>query len=157
MLNFLLEEINNSLDTGNYYVALVSALTAIDIATSYENSGNTTKDLFVKWFEDNLQNKYTVKFTNDLKVFLNGADCYALRCKVLHCGSDFTGDQRASDVLEKFKFTTANAHNNFTEFNGKSRLQLNVKWFCTDVVNSISSKRYPIPSNALIIYNDINF
>lgn len=36
--------------------------------------------------------------------FLNGGDCYALRCAVLHEGSDDIVEQRAREALERFEF-----------------------------------------------------
>ncbi len=68
---------------------------------------------------------------------MQGEDCYALRCALLHEGTDDISEQRAQEVLENFKFVVPPdgliVHNNQS---GKA-LQLQVDIFCRDICASV--------------------
>ena len=69
---------------------------------------------------------------NDKIVFLNGPDCYALRCAYLHEGSSDIQGQRARTILEKFRFGAPRPgldHNNRYD----RILHLQVDVFCKDI------------------------
>ena len=146
MISKIIQEIKSSLCNKNYYVSLISSLTLIDIVTSIENNGSTSGTKFANWFEANLSNKYKHRTGHNSAetIFLNGLDCYALRCSILHNGSDFTGQQNKSNMLERFRFTNEGAHCNLFNFGntGKSELNLSVKDFCEDIIDAVSKCNY---------------
>lgn len=116
-----------AIEQENFYAALITALTIPDICVALEH-GNTTGKEYAKWFDSNL----------DYKNFLSGNDCYALRCSVLHQGTDDITEQRMREVLEHYIFLTKGSHRILFKnciFNGvnKSFLQLNVTTFCIDI------------------------
>lgn len=75
---------------------------------------------------------------NVQKVLLSGADCYALRCALLHKGSDQMDRQRAQDTLERFVFTIPRGR---ACFNGNLMmpgiLQISVPIFCSQVAVAV--------------------
>ncbi len=106
------------------------ALTMPDICgkISYpniEHSGPRYK----KWFEDNLAETYKTEIGGHEVVFLTASDCWALRCSILHLGTDDITGQRAQDVLDKFMFTTLGSHLIRTD----KVLTLNTGSFCEEI------------------------
>ena len=92
----------------NWLAGLALALTLPDMCASVETGKGTGKN-YADWFDRYLQAEYTAELPEvdgrfAPHVFLSGNDCYALRCALLHRGSDDITDQRARDVLDRFEF-----------------------------------------------------
>jgi len=83
IFEIILEEIEKSMLSGNYYSVLTMVLTLPNICASIDSGkGNTSgedKDLYEKWL-----NNYTCYKDNDRK--LNSKIVYEIRCKLLHNG-----------------------------------------------------------------------
>jgi hypothetical protein len=131
---FLLS-IRASLEARNWLAALTTALLLPDICGFIEGTERGSEARYVAWFRRYVQPRYTGRPGNMFDhIFLSGNDCYALRCALLHEGTDETVGQRARQTLERFEFVTPlpgniNRHNNQ---NG-TRLQLQVDDFCADM------------------------
>ena len=69
-------------------------------------------------------------------VFLSGSDCYALRCAVIHQGSDQTDRQTAADALKAFEFVVSGS-NSFHMNKMNDKLQLHVPTFCNDICEAV--------------------
>ena len=78
------------------------------------------------------------------EIWLNGADCYALRCALLHEGSDQTDRQKAKDAIDAFTFLVSSAthkeHNSRVGIAGeRTYLALDVATFCTQIADAVDT------------------
>jgi hypothetical protein len=125
----IIESVEQSLKSKNFYSALLVSISLPAICAAIEHGESHNKE-YATWFDTNLPN---------YKGYLTGNDCYALRCALLHEGSDSTSRQRAREVIESYKFIISGNHKlKFTEcvFDGKilpNSLVLNVEIFCNDI------------------------
>lgn len=129
----ILASINQSLSDKNWYVALFVTLTLPDICGKLENPTKNSSTRYIEWFEANMQS---------YKGFLSGKDCYALRCAVLHEGTDDITEQRIKEVLDYCVFLTSGPHLNLFKdcYFGSEKvsfLQINVSQFCNDLCKSV--------------------
>lgn len=154
-MNHLLLAVESALQAGNHYAALALALALPDICGWVQDPDVTTGARYVAWFEKYLQSKYTNPASALIPnhIFLNGSDCYALRCAYLHEGRDDITDQRAQQVLDAFHFVVPpkgwKLHcNQFinTKTNTKT-LQLQVDIFCREVIEGVKQFLFDISSN----------
>lgn len=128
----LIDSVRQSLQSNNYYSALFVSISIPAICASLEYGKSHNKE-YALWFDKNLPT---------YKDYLSGNDCYALRCALLHEGSDDTSQHRAKEVIEKYAFTVSGPHRfKFTGcvFNGISvppSLILNVEIFCNDILQA---------------------
>lgn len=115
-------------ESGNVYGALALALTLPDMACSLESAdGWTSGRRYSAWVDRWLDRRYLR--------FLEGGDCYALRCAVLHNGSDRTENHRASVALDRFVFTTQGGH----LLRVNSLLQMNTPAFVEDLCLAVEA------------------
>lgn len=95
-MNLLLDQIEQSLSSGGYYLSLFTALTIPDIggamdASNGEATGARYKDWYEVWVRPQFQ-KAMKRELGDRAAFatlvnpLEGADCYYFRCGLLHQG-----------------------------------------------------------------------
>lgn len=134
----LLKDINSCLDHNICYAALSLALTLPDICCYIEYPESKPKDgknNYIKWVKTYFMYKHP-----HYKDFMTATDFYVFRCAFLHNGSDDVSTQRSKDVIDKFKlnWSTSNSivHNNKIMEDGKTFLNLDVKIFCSEIVNS---------------------
>ncbi|RPJ58271.1 MAG: hypothetical protein EHM23_18005 [Acidobacteria bacterium] len=148
-MNHLLFAIENALQASNFYAALAIALALPDIC-SWVESGATSKSRYIAWFQKYLQPRYTQPTSGGRPqhIFLNGSDCYALRCAYLHEGRDDIVEQRARQVLDAFQFVVP--PNGWTVHRNQLNnvLQLQVDVFCHDVVEAVTRFLSDIAGNA---------
>ncbi|WNZ58231.1 hypothetical protein QT397_13120 [Microbulbifer sp. MKSA007] len=133
--------IRKNLETENWYGALFMALTMPDICgkityPEIEHSGPRYKE----WFNANLSQINKSNIMGKEVVFLTASDCWALRCSLLHAGTDDITEQRAQEVLEKFEFTTLGMH----RIHINNILTLNIKAFCNEVIQAVEAWYEPI-------------
>ena len=81
-------------------------------------------------------------FFKEEYTFLTANDFYALRCSVLHEGSDLVTGQLAREVLERFQFIApipggGSIHCNQLD----AHLQLQVDIFCMDICEAVGEWR----------------
>lgn len=140
--------IKKNLETENWCGALFMALTMPDICgkiayPEVEHSGQRYKN----WFNANLAEIYKTYSHGYETVFLTASDCWALRCSLLHAGTDDITEQRAQEVLSKFEFTTMAMHK--IHFN--NILVLNVSNFCNEVIQAVEAWYIPIARDPDVI------
>tara|TARA_B110000967_G_C18632141_1_gene434181 strand:- start:145 stop:699 length:555 start_codon:yes stop_codon:yes gene_type:complete len=97
-MRLLLEQLENSLETGNYYISLFTALTLPDIAGAMDSeNGLSTGAKFKAWYEEWARPRFaellleTVpeqepKYVSQMENPLDGESCYLFRCSLLHQG-----------------------------------------------------------------------
>ncbi|WP_417316409.1 hypothetical protein [Cycloclasticus pugetii] len=131
--------IRQSIDTENWYGALVTALALPDVCGWLEDPDKGSKARYVEWFKDWLQPTYTHGIGPDRQehVFLHGEDCYALRCSLLHQGGSNIEEQRAQKALEDFHFITPPPGGGMIHCNQVgNKLQLQVDVFCNQMADA---------------------
>ena len=124
----LLIQIESSLNNGEFYLALFVSLTMPDIcgALSSEN-GKASGVKYKGWFDKYVAKKYGEN--------LDGGNCYAFRCSVLHQGKVahkklgyskilFADPNSASDII---------MHNNILN----DALNVDIRQFCQDIVEGV--------------------
>lgn len=137
-MNTFIEAIKKAIEDRNWYGALFMALTLPDICGKIEHTTLSSPRRYKNWFDRYMSAKYK---HNEI-VFLSSDDCYALRCAVLHKGSDDITKQHAQKILERFIFMTGGPHCTYMQdnyVNGqriKTSLQLRVDKFCEDICGS---------------------
>lgn len=158
------ESVRRSISDSNWHAALSLSLMLPDICGRLERPNEGSKARYVRWFDEWLSSTYTRTIGGQLVTFLSGSDCYALRCALIHEGSDDIAEQKARDALSRFIFVAPNpsiyAHNNAV--NGALQLQVDV--FCEDVCSGVDrwSEKHALDSvifermKALIEIHDIS-
>ncbi|WP_131853444.1 hypothetical protein [Bosea sp. BK604] len=120
----------DALAARNHYAALTLALTLPDMACSLESpDGRTSGAQYATWFDRWVGPRY--------RKVLDGSDCYALRCALLHNGVDGIEDQKARRVLQRFVFTTGAG--NHKKLLDKVVLQLNARKFTLDICEGVEA------------------
>lgn len=157
----LTKAIELALDNKNWHAALTVALTLPDICGKLESPQQASvKIRYSNWYDKYFKHGVFEKLPEDIRKFvsekdsfLNGKDCYLLRCAYLHSGTDditdqsvkkaeLKGQQIDSDVLTRFHFSEPGA--NFIHYNKiisedgvTATLQLQIDEFCKDMCNSV--------------------
>ena len=128
----IIESAELCLKEKNLFAELLQiCLSLPDICGKLENK-SISSSRYIEWFE---------KYLDNYKGYLNGNDCYALRCAVVHEGTDDITEQKKKSILQKFIFITKGAHlNRFSNstigsnaHDGKELLQISVDNFCIDI------------------------
>ncbi len=105
----LLRQIEHCLNQGLYYVAVLASLAIPDIAGAIDSKkGVATDKTYSDWFNKYVKPRYTGNLT------LTGAQCYRLRCSMLHQGKTkhdngkvkvaFTNFPQSNSVVNPFLF-----------------------------------------------------
>ena len=132
------DSVEKSIADENYYAALIVSLTLPDIAGWIENPNAGSRDRYVDWFTKFIEPKYTSTIRGKTHCFLNGSDCYALRCSLLHEGRDDTSSQRAHDATERFQFYVPERNNKVHCNKAGKKLQLQPDLFCRDICDGVN-------------------
>ena len=148
-MNRFTNSIEASLQSQNWYGALTLALTLPDICGWLENLTLGSEKRYVAWFDKWLLPKYTAYVGPDSikHVFLQGQDCYALRCSYLHQGEGDIGNQRARKALDKIHFITPPANGIIHNNQSNNTLQLQVDIFCNDIIIAVNNWVESVQSN----------
>jgi len=137
-----------SIEQKNWYSAVILALTLPDICGKIEYPGECSGTRYKKWCEKYLEPKYTDQIgpahMECIHKFLSGSDCYALRCALLHEGSDDITEQRARESLDRFHFTAPPESGSMHRNQKNTVLQLQVDSFALDVIDSINEWLFEI-------------
>jgi hypothetical protein len=128
-----------SLETKNWYAALLVALTLPDICGYLENPEEKSSRRYVKWFNSYMTPKYTKRIgpSREEHIFLNGNDAYALRCSYLHSGTFHTDNEWIRDALNKFRFVTTPNNQEVHLNQSDQTLQLQVDLFCLEICEAV--------------------
>jgi hypothetical protein len=122
----LLNEIERGLNAGLYYLALMLALALPDICAALDSpDGVTSGQKYRDWYDANMAPKYPK---------VTAADCWSLRCGVLHQGRFGHPNMQYSRVA--FTLPVINrirSHNNIVN----DWLNLDAVMFCRDMATSV--------------------
>ncbi len=137
------QSIEKSIQTENWYAAIAMALAIPDICGWIETPTVGSQKRYEAWFNKYLLPAYKSPFHGPDFTFLSGSDCYALRCALLHEGTDEVLRQRARDVVTRFAFSTTGCHCCMVE----SVLLLNVQAFCAELCTGTRAWIQDVASN----------
>lgn len=132
------QAIKKSVESENWYSALTLALTIPDICgrLSYPDLKKKSEKRYIKWFNKYMLHHYESEFHGEGFTFLSGADCYALRCALLHEGrDDITSQSARTKVLSKIIFAVNASHK--LMFNDVVTLRLQT--FCSEICQGVES------------------
>ncbi|ENQ1529614.1 hypothetical protein ACEOHI_000872 [Vibrio parahaemolyticus] len=126
--------VRKNIESENWYGALFLALTMPDICgkLAYPDV-KYAGERYKKWFDANLAEVNKTNIMGKEMIFLTATDCWALRCSLLHQGTDDITEQKAQEIISKFEFTTMRMHRIKTN----SVLTLNVASFCEEICQSV--------------------
>ena len=122
---------------GNWYAAVVLALTLPDICGRLESPTTLSKTRYVEWCRRFIEPRYTAPTAIGPHTFLTGEDCYALRCSLLHEGTTNVVEQRARQALEQFRFVAPKRGVIVHRNQRNNMLQLQVDLFCQDMCDAV--------------------
>ena len=128
--------IESALGSGNWFAALFIALCIPDICGYLETPEDGKRARYERWFDRYMLPRYTRDLFFGPHVFLSASDCYALRCSLLHTGSDSIVEQCARDVLTQFQFVAPSRNLLHCNQSG-GLLQLQIDFFCAEIVAGI--------------------
>jgi len=136
----VVQDVRSAVNGEAWYSALALALALPDICGYVESPRAGSGARYAAWFDREVGPCYSVSVAGSPPVqFLTGNDCYAMRCAFLHQGEFDISDQRAREVLDRFRFVVPKSgvtiHNNRL----KNTLQLQVSKFCEDVCVAVES------------------
>ena len=151
-MNNFIDSLRKALIPENWYAVLFISLTLPDICGKIDEPDKGSKARTINWFNKYLAPIYTVKIGPERieHIFLTGGDFYALRCAYLHEGSDEIVNQKAQEILHRFKFIqplTPNINIHRNAFNGNI-LQLQVSEFGKEILNAVEKWLVDISTDA---------
>ncbi len=94
----LLNSIEKSLESKNWYAALVVALILPDICGKIDNPNKCSRERYEIWFDKYMRKYYVAA--------MHGGDCYAIICAALHEFSEDLTTHKARELVDKYKFVT---------------------------------------------------
>ena len=129
-MNDYLNQIQTSIDSNLYYVALFASLALPDICGAIDaEDGQATAERYRAWFDKYVAPKYRSSDTQ----FLTGEDCYFFRCSLLHQGSS----QHPRSTYSRVLFVEPTATSNVFHCNVMNdALNIDVRIFCSDFISS---------------------
>ena len=128
--------IRTSIQSENWYAAIFLALTMPDICSKLETpTSGSSGPRYKAWFDKFLAGTYTSNIMGRESIFMTSGDCWALRCSLLHEGSDDIGQQNARETLARFHFTTLGSH----RIRIDNVLVLNTANFCEEMCQAVES------------------
>ena len=141
----LIAAIRGSLQSENWHAALFLSLAIPDICSKLENpeSGNSGPR-YRAWFDRFLAPLNKTNIMGHEVTFMTAGDCWALRCSLLHEGTDDVGEQRARETISRFRFTTLGSHRIKIE----NVLVLNTARFCEEVCAAAEAWGNEVQGNA---------
>jgi hypothetical protein len=164
-MQLIIDSIKLSLDTKNWYSAMVMSLSLIDVCGGIDNSTKATRITFENWFNKYLAHHYKreVGAEHELIQFLAASDCYAFRCVLLHEGSfKVDGKQHSAKVkIDKYLITYPESgltiHNNLFNNENSKTLQIQVDIFANNVIDAYDKWRNdPNTQQKLVHLNDLD-
>lgn len=131
------EAVEAALRQGNFYGALLLAVALPDLAGSiFRPDEAHAGPRYKAWWAKYLEPTYTVRVATRPHTFLGPSDAWALRCALLHAGTDVIEGQRAAEALDRFQFvqpTSGSLH----RLQRDRRLLLQVDLFAADIVAGV--------------------
>jgi hypothetical protein len=119
-MRLLLEQLENSINSGNYYLSLFTALTLPDIAGALDSNdglanGAKYKAWYEKWGRPRIMDtvlasapEHARPYITNIENPLDGEACYLFRCSLLHQGKTVHPKSQYSRIIFIEPGTTSN-------------------------------------------------
>lgn len=121
----LIKQIKIALDNNLYYLSLQATLSLPDICASLQSKdGKTTGQKYAEWYDN---------YVGSSSSFVDGKTCYKLRCSSLHEGNTQHKQLGYSRIIFIEPNEFYNFHNNIIN----DALNLNIKLFCTSILDAV--------------------
>jgi hypothetical protein len=148
----LIKALELSVASKNWYGALFIALSIPDICGYLESPTVGSQTRYEQWFAKYMLPKYSRGPREDIapQIFLSPSDCYALRCALLHQGSEEITGQSARKALDRFRFIEPPPSGQIHCNRIRDVLQLQVDIFCNDVLSGLRKWLQDIQGNSSI-------
>lgn len=133
--------IRDAVEKRNWYAALTTALILPDVCARLAGLGQKSSVRYPIWFDQWMGHHYRRHIGADqqLHVFLSGADCYALRCSLLHHGETDIRTQRARQALDNFHFVAPQPGIYIHCNQSNNTLQLQVDVFAVQMADAVDA------------------
>ena len=114
MVENIINDIVRARDNNAYISALALALTLPNILSNIEYEKETHKEEYIAWFDKWVYKYYEygksentiVNLVRDNTKF-DGANCYALRCALLHSGNTYLQNIKGKKTIDRFELNTS--------------------------------------------------
>jgi hypothetical protein len=153
-MDHLVAAVRQAVADNNPYAALTLALTLPDVCGSLQAPDDGSRKRYVAWWDQYLLPTYTLRIgpAQTTHVFLNGDDCYALRCAVLHQGSDDITEQRARQVISRFRFVEPGINDTIYHRNTiDDVLNLDVYFFCEELCQGVEAWLQAVQAHPVVM------
>lgn len=104
-MDALLESIELSTETKNWNAAIALSLLIPDICPALAGVPQG-RPRYLEWFRDYAANRFTMTNPFVSVPLLSAEECYAMRCSILHAGTDELPVDKKNPNLSKIIFTT---------------------------------------------------
>ncbi len=144
-MRLLIDQIESSLKSGNYFLSLFTSLTIPDIAGAMDSeNGWATKDKYIDWYEKWVRPRSKEKMLAQLpeemrdkvpssESPLDGESCYNFRCSLLHQGRAIQNDQNKFDRIIFVEPQTSGVTIHNTIMN--DTICIDLKTFCNEIIS----------------------
>jgi len=147
----LVDAVRLSVESKNWFAALFLAITLPDVCGKLESPQAESRKRYEDWFNRYLSRKYAMLIDGYPVVFMAAGDVYAIRCALLHEGSDDVSEQRARETLEKFHFTSSAQKGMYRIGSERGFLGLNVAHFCKDICAGVEAWERDVSTNPEVV------
>lgn len=149
-INELMAAIESAIVDENWVAALFVALSIPDICGYLESPREGSGVRYERWFQKYVAARYSMRSGPELDhhQFFLGSDCYALRCAMFHEGRDDISEQRAREVMERIHFIEPPESGVIHCNRINNVLQLQVDFFCRDIVCGLKQWQIDIEDNS---------
>ncbi|MFH0887680.1 MAG: hypothetical protein V1871_00530 [Planctomycetota bacterium] len=139
------DAIRKAIHDENWFAGLFLALCMPDICGSLEKPDVPVGERYKAWFNDNLSQKYSPRFSAD--------DCFYFRCSCLHQGFD----SHEKLTTDRIHFITPPPRGIMAHLNMLNNiLQMQIDIFCTDIADAVDYWNGNIAKNNPDIQSRIN-
>lgn len=165
-MRLLIDQLEQSLDSGNYYLSLFTALTLPDIAGAMDSeNGLATGAKYKAWYEQWVKPRFLdilkESMPEDMRqnLFemenpLDGEACYLFRCSLLHQGRTVHPKNKYSRIL----FVEPGATTNTFHYNiMNDALNIDLGSFCKEMILGVRLWLDSVESSELYKKNYENF
>ena len=166
IMRLLVEQLEHSLESGNYYLSLFTALTLPDIAGAMNSeNGLATGAKYKAWYEEWVRPRFwdilkeslpehAKKHLTKMENPLDGEACYLFRCSLLHQGRTVHPKNKYSRIIFVEPGTTSNTfHYNITN----DALNIDLSNFCKEMILGVRMWLNSVEGTELYKKNYENF
>lgn len=141
-IRHMVSDVRAALNAKAWFAALALAVALPEICGKLDEPKLSPGARYSRWFDRYLARLYLDNATPP-QPMMTGGDCFALRCAVLHEGSDELGAHKAAQVLARFTFAAppdgaGSVHRNVIYGRGATML-VQVDEFCEEICSAVEA------------------